>query len=141
MARAGTAPGQQALARARQDRRALVVMTIAHGIQHFYVAGLAVTYPFVVAQFHVSYAVLGLWLSAAGLLGGLLQAAAGLLRRASARTVLTAQDLAMGGTALLGAAAPGFGAFGSARILGAAVSTRWARPTCPTGSRSAGPRR
>ena len=70
------------------------------------------TYPFVVAQFHISYAVLGLWLFAAGLLGGLLQAAAGLLRRASARTVLTAQDLAMGGTALLGAAAPGFGAFG-----------------------------
>ena len=105
-------------------------MTIAHGIQHFYVAGLAVTYPFVVAQFHVSYAVLGLWLSAAGLLGGLLQAAAGLLRRASARTVLTAQDLAMGGTALLGAAAPGFGAFGSARILGAAVS--W--PQHPVGS-------
>ncbi len=53
-ARTGTAPGQQALARSRQDRRALVVMTIAHGIQHFYVAGLAVTYPFVVAQFHVS---------------------------------------------------------------------------------------
>ncbi|HEU5390223.1 MAG TPA: MFS transporter [Streptosporangiaceae bacterium] len=130
MARTGTAPGQQVLARARQDRRALVVMTIAHGIQHFYVAGLAVTYPFVVAQFHVSYAVLGLWLSAAGLLGGLLQAAAGLLRRASARAVLTAQDLAMGGTALLGAAAPGFGAFGAARILGAAVS--W--PQHPVGS-------
>jgi MFS family permease len=130
MARTGTAPGQQALARTRQDRRALVVMTVAHGIQHFYVAGLAVTYPFVVAQFHVSYAVLGLWLSAAGLLGGLLQAAAGLLRRASARAVLTAQDLAMGGTALLGAVAPGFGVFGTARILGAAVS--W--PQHPVGS-------
>lgn len=105
-------------------------MTIAHGIQHFYVAGLAVTYPFVVAQFHVSYAVLGLWLSAAGLLGGLLQAAAGLLRRASARAVLTAQDLAMGAAALLGAAAPGFGAFGATRIMGAAVS--W--PQHPVGS-------
>ncbi|MST35080.1 pyrroloquinoline quinone biosynthesis protein PqqB, partial [Acidimicrobiaceae bacterium USS-CC1] len=41
------------------DRRALVVMTVAHGIQHFYVAGLALTYPFVVADLHVSYAVLG----------------------------------------------------------------------------------
>jgi predicted MFS family arabinose efflux permease len=128
--RTGTAPGPQALARARQDRRALAVMTVAHGIQHFYVAGLAVAYPFVVAQFRVSYAVLGLWLSAAGLLGGLLQAAAGLLRRASARAVLTAQDLAMGGTALLGALAPGFAAFGSARVLGAAVS--W--PQHPVGS-------
>lgn len=105
-------------------------MTIAHGIQHFYVAGLAVTYPFVVAQFHVSYAVLGLWLAAAGLLGGLLQAAAGLLRRASARAVLTAQDVAMGATAMLGAAAPGFALFGSARILGALVS--W--PQHPVGS-------
>ncbi|MGH3282567.1 MAG: hypothetical protein ACRDNW_26015, partial [Trebonia sp.] len=66
MARTGTVPEQQALAEAKQDRRALVVMTAAHGIQHFYVAGLAVTYPFVVDQFHVSYAVLGLWLFAAG---------------------------------------------------------------------------
>ncbi len=105
-------------------------MTIAHGVQHFYVAGLAVTYPFAVAQFHISYAVLGLWLSAAGLLGGLLQAAAGLLRRVSARAVLTAQDVAMGGTALLGAVAPGFGVFGGARILGALVS--W--PQHPVGS-------
>ncbi len=126
----GTATGQQGPARTRQDRRALAVMTIAHGVQHFYVAGLAVTYPFAVAQFHISYAVLGLWLSAAGLLGGLLQAAAGLLRRVSARAVLTAQDVAMGGTALLGAVAPGFGVFGGARILGALVS--W--PQHPVGS-------
>ena len=44
--------------------------------------------------------------------------------------MLTAQDLAMGGAALLGAAAPGFGAFGVARVLGAAVS--W--PQHPVGS-------
>lgn len=130
MGSTGTAAGQQELVHARQDRRALVVMTVAHGIQHFYVAGLAVTYPFVVAQFHISYAVLGLWLFAAGLLGGLLQAAAGLLRRVSARAVITAQNLAMGGAALLGAVAPGFGVFGSARILGALVS--W--PQHPVGS-------
>ncbi|MGH3186926.1 MAG: MFS transporter [Streptosporangiaceae bacterium] len=130
MASAGAPSGQQALTHTRQDRRALIVMTIAHGIQHFYVAGLAVTYPFVVTQFHISYAELGLWLFAAGLLGGLLQAAAGLLPRVSARTVLAAQDLAMGGSALLGAVAPGFGAFGSARVLGAVVS--W--PQHPVGS-------
>ena len=92
-------------------------MTIAHGIQHFYVAGLAMACPFVVAQFRISYAELGLWLSAAGLLGGLLQAAAGLLRWVSARAALAAQDVAMGGTALLGAVAPGFGVFGSARAI------------------------
>ena len=106
------------------------MMTIAHSVQHFYVAGLAVTYPFVVAEFHASYAALGVWLSAAGLLGGLLQAAAGLFRRASARTVLTAQDLAMGSASVLGAVAPGSGVFGAARVLGAAVS--W--PQHPVGS-------
>ena len=98
-------------------RRALIVMTIAHGIQHFYVAGLAVAYPFVVTQFRISYAELGLWLSAAGLLGGLLQAAAGLLHWVSARAMLAAQDVAMVGTALLGAVAPGFGVFGPARAI------------------------
>src|SRR5579875_987493 len=104
---------------ARSDRRAVAVMTIAHGIQHFYVAGLAITYPFVVAEFHASYAVLGLWLSAAGL-----------LRRASARTVLAVQDLAMGGASVLGAVAGAFPVFGLARVLGSAVS--W--PQHPVGS-------
>jgi hypothetical protein len=66
-----------------------------------------VTYPFAVAQFHISYVVLGVWLSAVGLLGGLLQAVAGLLRWASARTVTAAQDLAMGGASALGAVTPG----------------------------------
>ncbi len=51
-----------------------------------------------------------------GLLGGLLQAAAG-LRWVSARAALAAQDVAMGGTALLGAVAPRFGVFGSARAI------------------------
>src|SRR5579871_940600 len=130
MAGTATRPGRRPIPHSGQDRRALAVMTVAHGIQHFYVAGLAVTYPFIVADFHVSYAVLGLWLSAAGLLGGLLQAAAGLVRRASARAVLTAQDLAMGGATVLGAVAPGFGVFGAARVLGAVVS--W--PQHPVGS-------
>lgn len=130
MARTATRPGRPPIVRDAQDRRALAVMTVAHGIQHFYVAGLAVTYPFVVADFHVSYAVLGLWLSAAGLLGGLLQAAAGLVRRTSARAVLAAQDVAMGGASVLAAVAPGFGVFGAARVLGAAVS--W--PQHPVGS-------
>ncbi len=74
MARTATALSRPPLA---QARRALAVMTIAHDIQHFYVAGLAVIYPFVVAQFHISSAVLGVWLSAAGRLGDLLQAVAG----------------------------------------------------------------
>jgi hypothetical protein len=82
-------------------------MTIAHGIRHFYVASLGRDLPVRDGQFHISYAVLGVWLSAAGLLSGLLQAVAGLLRWASARTVTAAQDLAMGGASALGAVTPG----------------------------------
>jgi MFS family permease len=105
-------------------------MSVAHGIQHFYVGGLAVSYPFVVAQFHVSYAALGVVLTIAGLLGGFLQGSAGLLRRASARTILAAQDTGIAVASLLAAFAPGFGVFAAARVLGNAVS--W--PQHPVGS-------
>ncbi|HLI23701.1 MAG TPA: MFS transporter [Acidimicrobiales bacterium] len=123
-----TAPAR--LTTGPHDRRALVVMTVAHGIQHFYVAGLAVTYPFVVADLHVSYAVLGAVLTVAGVSGGLLQGAAGLLRNARARAVLGAQNTGLAASALLGAVAPGFGVFAGARVLGALVS--W--PQHPVGS-------
>lgn len=116
--RASRAP----LARQPGDRRALLVMSTAHGIQHFYVAGLAVTYPFVVAQFHISYARLGVVLTVAGVLGGVLQAAAGLIQRASTRLVLGLQNAGMAAASLLGAASPGFAAFAGARVFGAAVS-------------------
>jgi MFS family permease len=105
-------------------------MTTAHGIQHFYVAGLAVSYPFVVTQFRVSYAVLGVVLTIAGLVGGFLQASAGLLRRLSARAVISAQNAGLAGATLLAAFAPGFGVFAGARILGNSVS--W--PQHPVGS-------
>jgi MFS family permease len=124
-----TAPAGKLLRQPR-DRRALTVMSVAHGIQHFYVAGLALSYPFVVAQFHVSYAVLGVVLTIAGLLGGLLQGTAGLLRRMSARAIVTAQDAGMAVASVLGGLAPGFGLFAAARVLGSAVS--W--PQHPVGS-------
>ena len=126
-----TAPtAREPLLRGPRDRRALTVMSVAHGIQHFYVGGLAVSYPFVVAQFHVSYAALGVVLTIAGLLGGLLQGSAGLLRRASARAILTAQDTGIAVASLLAAFAPGFGVFAAARVLGNVVS--W--PQHPVGS-------
>jgi MFS family permease len=127
---AQTAGAREKLLRQPRDRRALTVMTVAHGIQHFYVAGLALSYPFVVAQFHVSYAVLGVVLTVAGLLGGLLQGTAGLLRRMSARAIVTAQDAGLAAASLLGAFAPGFALFATARVLGSAVS--W--PQHPVGS-------
>ena len=119
-----------ALLRQRGDARALAVMTAGHAVQHFYVAGLAVVYPFVVASFHLSYALLGAVLTGAGLAGGLLQGAAGFLGRTRARVVLSAQNAGMAASALLGAAAPAFGLFAWARVLGAVVS--W--PQHPVGS-------
>lgn len=124
------APVQERLLRGAHDGRALTVMTVAHGIQHFYVAGLAVAYPFVVAEFRVSYAVLGIVLTVAGLLGGFLQAGAGLLRRTSARAVITAQNAGMAAATVAAAFAPGFGVFAGARVAGAVVS--W--PQHPVGS-------
>lgn len=112
------------------NRRALAVMTVSHAIQHFYVGGLAVTYPFVVAALHVSYARLGVILTVAGVAGGLLQAAAGTLHRVSARLTLTAQNAGMALAALLGGWAPGFGLFAGARVFGSLVS--W--PQHPIGS-------
>jgi MFS family permease len=105
-------------------------MVTSHAVQHFYVGGLAITYPLVVTAFHVSYGLLGVVLTVAGLLGGLLQGTAGLIRRMSARTVLTAQNLVLAAATVLGAVAPGFALFGAARCAGAAVS--W--PQHPVGS-------
>ncbi len=118
------------MAREPSDRRALTVMAVSHGIQHFYVAGLAVTYPFVVAEFHVAYAELGAVLTAAGLLGGFLQGSAAALRRLSSRSVLAAQNAGMAVASLAAAVAPVFAVFGAARLLGSAVS--W--PQHPVGS-------
>ena len=127
---AGATHHKPALLRHRGDGRALAVMTAGHAVQHFYVAGLAVVYPFVVSSFHLSYALLGLVLTGAGLAGGLLQGAAGFLGRARARLVLSAQNAGMAVSALLGAVAPGFALFAWARVLGAVVS--W--PQHPVGS-------
>lgn len=103
---------------------------MAHGVQHFYVAGLAVAYPFVIADLHVSYAVLGAVLTVAGILGGLLQGAAGLLHRTSAKTVLALQNLGLAAATFGGAFSAGFVLFSLARVGGALVS--W--PQHPVGS-------
>ena len=105
-------------------------MVASHAVQHFYVGGLAITYPLVVDAFHVSYGLLGAVLTAAGLLGGLLQGAAGLIQRVPARAVLAAQNITLAVATALGAVAPGFAVFGAARCVGSAVS--W--PQHPVGS-------
>lgn len=112
------------------DRATVGLLTGSHAVQHFYSAGLAVTYPFVVAQFHVSYATLGIVLTVTGVLGGLLQGSAGLVRRVPAKWLLGGQNVALGLLSLVGAVAPGFATFGTARVM--AAFAYW--PQHPVGS-------
>lgn len=114
----------------RENVQQLAVVSFSHAVQHFYPAGLAVAYPFVVSGLHVSYGVLGIVLGVAGIAGGLLQGVAGLARRFSARFLLSVQNFGMAVASLLGAIAPGFGLFGAARCFGSIVS--W--PQHPVGS-------
>jgi MFS family permease len=114
----------------RPIRGPLAVVTFSHAAVHVYTAALPLTYPAVVAEFHVSYAVLGVWLGAAGLAGGLLQGMAGLVRRVSARLLLSVQNVLTAASAVLGAAAPGFAVYGAGRIAGSVVS--W--PQHPVGA-------
>ena len=112
------------------DREQVAVVSFSHAVQHAYVAVLGIAYPFVLASFHTSYAVLGVILGVAGVAGGLLQGLAGFARRFSARAMLSAQNLGMAIAVLFGALAPGIALFALARLVGTATS--W--PQHPVGS-------
>jgi MFS family permease len=114
----------------REDAGQLAVVTFSHAVQHVYVAGLAVAYPFVIASLHVSYGALGVVLGVAGIAGGLLQGLAGAVSKVSARLLLSVQNLGMAAASLLGGISPGFALFGAARCIGSVVS--W--PQHPVGS-------
>lgn len=112
------------------ERGQVALMSFAHAVQHFYSAAFAFSYPYVVKEFGISYATLGLVLGAAGVVGGLLQGVAGMVRRLSARWLLVGQDLGLAATMVLAALAPVFAVFALARCLGALVA--W--PQHPVGS-------
>lgn len=112
------------------DREQLAVVAFSHAIQHSYVAVLGVVYPFALVSFHSSYAVLGGILGVAGVLGGLLQGTAMLVKRLSSRVLLGGQNLGMAVVSVLGAIAPGIAIFGVVRVLGNLVS--W--PQHPVGA-------
>lgn len=112
------------------DTIQLGVVTFSHAVQHIYVAALALTYPYVVAEFGISYGTLGILLGVAGLVGGVLQAAAGMVRHVSARLLLVGQNVGLAVAALLAAIAPGFATFSAARMVGA--FSHW--PQHPVGS-------
>jgi MFS family permease len=114
----------------RANTGQLAVVTFSHALQHIYVAGLAVAYPFVVTSLHVSYGALGFVLGVAGIVGGLLQGVAGFASRVSARLLLAVQNFGMAAASLMGGLSPGFPLFGAARCIGSIVS--W--PQHPVGS-------
>jgi MFS family permease len=114
----------------RANNGQLAVVTFSHALQHIYVAGLAVTYPFVITSLHVSYGALGIVLGVEGVVGGLLQGVAGFASRISARLLLAVQNFGMAGASLMGGLSPGFPLFGAARCIGSIVS--W--PQHPVGS-------
>jgi MFS family permease len=112
------------------DRGQIALLTFAHGVQHFYSAAFAFSYSFAVGAFDVSYATLGLVLGTAGVVGGLLQIVAGMVRQVPARWLLVGQDVGLAAMMVLAALAPSFALFALAPCLGALVS--W--PQHPVGS-------
>ncbi|HUY06937.1 MAG TPA: MFS transporter [Acidimicrobiales bacterium] len=112
------------------DREQLAVVAFSHAIQHSYIGVLGIVYPFALVSFHSSYAVLGGILGVAGVLGGLLQGTAVLVKRISSRVLLGGQNLGMALVSVLGAISPGIAVFGAVRVLGNLVS--W--PQHPVGA-------
>ena len=108
----------------------MAVVSFSHTIQHSYVAVMGIVYPFALATFHVSYAVLGITLGVAGVCGGLMQGLAGIVKRVSARLLLGGQNLALALVSAIGALAPSFAIFGLVRVMGSLVT--W--PQHPVGS-------
>ena len=123
------------LARPRQEpgtggRELVGLISVSHALQHLYVAVLPLTYPLVVAEFHISYTALGVVLGVVGAVGGFLQGAAGFYQRVSARLVLTLQNLLLAANAVLLGVAPTYPVFGLGQLLGGVISS----PQHPVGN-------
>lgn len=106
------------------------MVAFSHAVQHSYVAVMGIVYPFALVTFHSNYAVLGVVLGVGGIIGGLLQGMAGLIKRTTSRVLLAGQNLGMALVSGLAAVSPSFALFGFARVLGNLTS--W--PQHPVGS-------
>jgi MFS family permease len=113
-----------------KDREVVGLVGFSHALQHMYVAVLPLVYPLAVDEFHISYTVLGTMLAIVGVVGGLLQGAAGFYHRVSARLVLVWQNVLLAATAVLIGLAPNFPVFGAGRFVGAVVAS----PQHPVGN-------
>ena len=91
------------------DFRVIGLVGAAHFTSHVFILALPPVFPFVRAEFGVSYTELGLVLAAFNIVSALLQTPAGfLVDRTSARTVLVGGLLLGAASLAMAAAAPGF---------------------------------
>lgn len=104
-------------ARTFRQWRDLVVVGYSHAGQHAYIAGVGIAIPFIVAAFHVSYAVIGVALAIIASTGSLWQIAALVTRRTSSRVLLFAQDVGSTLGAVISALAPGIAVFMAGRLV------------------------
>jgi MFS family permease len=115
---------------AKGDKRFVALISLSHAVQHVYQGILPLTYPFIVTDFHISFATLGLVLGVSRFLGGILQGAAGVFSSTSTRALLGGQNVLLGVAAVGAGLAPTFPYFGAANIAGAVAGS----PQHPVGS-------
>lgn len=111
--------------RLRGERRTLTLVSASHATQHTYAALLPLTYPAVLVTFHLSYTALGLGLGLVGVVGGFMQATAGLVSRyAPTRLILGGQNVLLGMCAVLGGLSPSFAPWVGVRGLSQVVASQ-----------------
>ena len=105
-----------------QDRRTVAVVSTAHGCSHFFHLILAPLFPWIKAEFALSYAELGLLMTVFFTISGLGQASSGfLVDKVGARPLLFLSLALFGAACLLASVAQGYGALlGVAALAGAA---------------------
>jgi len=130
LARPRQEPGRPLQEPGTGGRELVGLISVSHALQHLYVAVLPLTYPLVVAEFHISYTALGVVLGVVGAVGGFLQGAAGFYQRVSARLVLTLQNLLLAANTVLLGVAPTYPVFGLGQFLGGVISS----PQHPVGN-------
>ncbi len=122
---------QNRLCHTQSQYMPLVLVVLTHAFTHMYGALLPLVYPFIVTEFGISYAAIGLLEGVSRFSGGLLQGPAGLLGRFMPRNVLLGLGnillaLGMGFTSLSAT----FAHFFAATVFGRAVQS----PQHPVGS-------
>ncbi len=114
----------------RKTVRDILVVGWSHVGQHAFTAGLGVAIPFVIVGLHTNYGVVGILLSIAAIGGSALQGLAIVIRRASARTLLTVQNIGATLGAITCALAPGIFIFCAGRF----IQSGFGWPQHPVGS-------